>query len=41
MNFSLISRVPGKRALERQTDGQKSDPIRVPFLSFKVQNPKN
>ncbi|GBP48223.1 hypothetical protein EVAR_96812_1 [Eumeta japonica] len=38
MNFSLIPlRVPEKKGLDRQTDGQQSDPTRVPFLPFEVK----
>ncbi|GBP62333.1 hypothetical protein EVAR_48506_1 [Eumeta japonica] len=37
MSFSLIPpRVPEKKGLGRQTDGQESDPIRVPFFPFET-----
>ncbi|GBP86933.1 hypothetical protein EVAR_60915_1 [Eumeta japonica] len=40
LSILIPSRVPDKKGLDRQTDGQQSDPIRVPFFPFEVRNPK-
>ncbi|GBP50177.1 hypothetical protein EVAR_42858_1 [Eumeta japonica] len=36
----VTPRVLEKKVLDKQTDGQDSDPIRVPFFSFEVWNPQ-
>ncbi|GBP46437.1 hypothetical protein EVAR_95137_1 [Eumeta japonica] len=37
MSLSLMpQRVPEKKDLDRQTDGQQSDTIRVPFFPFEI-----
>ena len=41
INFSLLQVHDLEiNDLDRQTDGQQSDPAKVPFLPLEVQNPK-
>ncbi|GBP17625.1 hypothetical protein EVAR_8624_1 [Eumeta japonica] len=39
LELDTSTRIPEKKGLDRQTDGQQSDPIRVPFFPFELRNP--